>query len=165
MYQFITEYYVILIPITVFIIGLSDLLDGFLARYLGQHSYLGKFLDPLRDKLLMLAVLGNILYLYHANLWLFVPICIAAFCECVVITQNVWYLRQQVSSRVHFTGKIRMLIVLMCIFAILTQIYWLEEEFIPAAIFVWIIALLSVFRFLMKTFVLIKTYQQSKQTI
>ncbi len=32
--------------------GVSDFLDGFLARRLGQKSLLGKFLDPMGDKLL-----------------------------------------------------------------------------------------------------------------
>lgn len=33
--------------------GLTDLLDGFLARYLNQQSTLGAYLDPMADKLMM----------------------------------------------------------------------------------------------------------------
>lgn len=37
--------------------GISDALDGFVARRFGQNSALGAFLDPLADKLLMTAAL------------------------------------------------------------------------------------------------------------
>lgn len=37
--------------------AVSDWLDGYLARHLGQASHLGALLDPLADKLLMLSAL------------------------------------------------------------------------------------------------------------
>ena len=37
--------------------GLTDWLDGFLARRLGQHSPFGEFLDPVADKLMVTTVL------------------------------------------------------------------------------------------------------------
>jgi len=50
-----------LIPIMVILIGASDLLDGMAARILDQYTRLGKVLDPLRDRLLSVAVLANII--------------------------------------------------------------------------------------------------------
>lgn len=35
--------------------GISDALDGFIARYFNQRSVLGAYLDPLADKLLLLS--------------------------------------------------------------------------------------------------------------
>ena len=37
--------------------GITDWLDGFLARRLGQHSTFGEFLDPVADKLIVTTVL------------------------------------------------------------------------------------------------------------
>ena len=37
--------------------GVTDFIDGWLARRMGLESLLGKFLDPLADKLFVLAVL------------------------------------------------------------------------------------------------------------
>ncbi len=45
------------------VLAFSDLLDGFLARYLGQTSDLGKFLDPLADKILVLSGLTALVQL------------------------------------------------------------------------------------------------------
>lgn len=45
----------------VFLLGvLSDGLDGFLARAFSQHSSLGRLLDPLADKLLLLAAFASL---------------------------------------------------------------------------------------------------------
>ena len=49
--------------------GITDLLDGFIARRFGQISDLGKILDPLADKLTMAAVVFALL-LRHPQIWL-----------------------------------------------------------------------------------------------
>jgi CDP-diacylglycerol--glycerol-3-phosphate 3-phosphatidyltransferase len=47
----------------------SDGLDGYLARRLNQESRLGKFLDPLCDKIFLAAVLITLLYIKAVPLW------------------------------------------------------------------------------------------------
>ncbi len=47
--------------------ALSDGVDGYLARRLGQESFLGAFLDPLADKILMLSCMGAFVWA-HAPL-------------------------------------------------------------------------------------------------
>jgi CDP-diacylglycerol--glycerol-3-phosphate 3-phosphatidyltransferase len=48
---------------------LSDGLDGYLARRLNQESRLGRFLDPLCDKIFLAAVLIALLYIRAIPLW------------------------------------------------------------------------------------------------
>ena len=49
--------------------AITDFLDGWLARRRGLVSVLGKFLDPLADKLLVMAVLVFEVYLGHVPAW------------------------------------------------------------------------------------------------
>lgn len=50
--------------------ALTDVIDGFLARYLNQKSRLGALLDPIADKLLMLVSLVVGVYVGAIPLWL-----------------------------------------------------------------------------------------------
>jgi CDP-diacylglycerol---glycerol-3-phosphate 3-phosphatidyltransferase len=50
----------------------TDALDGYLARSLGQVSVLGKFLDPLADKLIVTAVLVFMVGLGRVPAWVVV---------------------------------------------------------------------------------------------
>ncbi len=61
--------------IAVFLVaGVSDALDGFLARRLGQMTRLGALLDPLADKLLVISSVFILAWLGHLPLWLAVTI-------------------------------------------------------------------------------------------
>ena len=74
--------------ILVFLMGLSDGLDGFLARYYGWKTTLGAYLDPLADKLMLLsafiafAVLGWVPWWFAA---------LIVFRDVVLLAGAVYY--------------------------------------------------------------------------
>lgn len=52
------------------IAGISDGVDGFIARHFNQRSVLGAYLDPVADKVLLVSVFIMLGYLSELPLWL-----------------------------------------------------------------------------------------------
>ena len=72
LYKDDSRYFLVLI---FFIASITDYLDGYIARKYDQISDLGKFLDPVADKLLVITSLLLVLYDQN-NIIIFTPICI-----------------------------------------------------------------------------------------
>jgi cardiolipin synthase (CMP-forming) len=62
------------------IAGISDGLDGFLARFFGWTTHLGALLDPLADKLLLMGSFIVLAYLKQIPLWL----------TLLIIGRDIW---------------------------------------------------------------------------
>lgn len=143
-FQFATETLTLLIPVTVFFVGLSDLLDGFLARKLGQHSRWGKFLDPLRDRLLGLALIINILYVKDLSPVLMLPLLIIIVSETTIFLPEIFsFGRKRHIINVHTMGKIRQMIYLLATGIFLFQEYWLGQEIVAVKLLLWTMAAAS----------------------
>ncbi|MGE0486918.1 MAG: CDP-diacylglycerol--glycerol-3-phosphate 3-phosphatidyltransferase [Gammaproteobacteria bacterium] len=69
--------------------AITDWLDGYLARRLGQTSPFGAFLDPVADKLMVAVVLVVLLQVRPA-LWLALPVAIIIGREITVSALREW---------------------------------------------------------------------------
>lgn len=88
--------------------GITDWLDGYLARQLGQMSAFGAFLDPVADKL-MVAVALVMIVGEHPGMWLAIPAAIIIGREIAISALREWM--AEVGGRakvaVSYIGKIK----------------------------------------------------------
>lgn len=88
--------------------ALTDWLDGYLARRLGQTSALGQFLDPVADKLMVAIVL---VFLLQANpsVWLALPAAVIIGREITVSALREWMAELGARAKVAVSslGKIK----------------------------------------------------------
>lgn len=95
--------------VSIFVLaGLTDWLDGWLARRLGQTSAFGAFLDPVADKL-MVAVALVALVVMHPSAAVAVPAAVIIGREIAVSALREWMaeLGQRAKVRVNQVGKIK----------------------------------------------------------
>lgn len=106
-------------PLYIFILAaLSDVLDGAVARWRGEQTNLGKFLDPIADKLLLSSSFLVLAHLGRYPMWVFIVV----FSRDLLILLG-WNVITILSgkSEVHprFLGKASTLVQMSTVMAIL----------------------------------------------
>jgi cardiolipin synthase len=110
--------------------GISDALDGALARRFGWQTRIGGILDPLADKLLLLAVFAGLAWLGHLPAWLFVLIVLR---DLVIVTGGVvyHYRIEPVTAEPTRLSKVNTLVQVLLMWSLLVGLAGLA---IPAAL-------------------------------
>jgi cardiolipin synthase (CMP-forming) len=88
-----------------FAAGVSDWLDGYAARLLNVRSKSGAYLDPLADKILLVAAFVSLGYIEAIPWWL---VCLALLRDLVIATGVflLWWLRGYTDFPPLMTGKV-----------------------------------------------------------
>lgn len=102
------------------IAALSDILDGYIARKLNQSSNLGKIIDPLADKLI---VIISLIYLGYKNIFSLWGVIILLLKELLMLLVGLYFLSKKIeiiSSRIY--GKVAMVLISIAILMALLKI-------------------------------------------
>ncbi len=88
--------------------GITDWLDGYFARKLGQMTPLGAFLDPVADKLMVAIALACLIEVYNAW-WFTLPAVVIIGREIVISALREWMaeLGKRTSVAVSYIGKLK----------------------------------------------------------
>lgn len=121
--------------------ALTDFLDGFLARRLGEITKLGKLLDPVADKLLIVSALILLVDFDKVSMWLAIVIVGREF---AVMGLRTIALSEGVLISVESLGKYKMVLQTVGIFLILLNMCcgWFDATLL-GIIFLWGSALLG----------------------
>lgn len=114
--------------IAFWLIAASDYLDGFLARVTGQYSRLGAMLDPLIDRL---TILAGVVVCWHFELLPRWALALLALRELAMLILAQYGLRHGVEIQVNWPGRISVFPIMGGIFFALVFAGWL-----PAALLV-----------------------------
>ena len=102
--------------------GLTDWLDGYLARSLGQATRLGAFLDPVADKLIVTAAMVLLVHAHHSP-WLTLPAVVIIGREILISALREWMaeVNRRRVVRVSFIGKLKTTLQIVSILVLLAN--------------------------------------------
>jgi len=105
-----------------FLAGVTDWLDGYLARKLNQSTPFGAFLDPVADKI-MVAVSLVMIVEHYANIWIAIPAMIMICREIIISALREWMaeIGQRASVAVSNIGKVKTFAQMMALFLLIWQ--------------------------------------------
>lgn len=100
--------------ITIILVGsVSDFLDGFLARLLNQETMLGRYLDPVADKLTGTVALITLVLYYNFPLWIFL---IHVGREIGGVWMGTFlYFKRDMQGRPNIWGKLGVALTALCV--------------------------------------------------
>lgn len=102
--------------------SITDWVDGYLARRMGQSTKLGAFLDPVADKLMVAAALV-LLVEQHASALLAIPAIVIISREITISALREWMaeLGKRASVAVSYVGKIKTAVQMVAIIGLLAN--------------------------------------------
>ncbi len=102
--------------------GITDILDGYLARRLNQTTPFGAFLDPVADKI-MVAVSLVMIVDHYAVIWITLPAMIMICREIMISALREWMAEvgQRASIAVSWVGKIKTAMQMIALFLLIWQ--------------------------------------------
>jgi cardiolipin synthase (CMP-forming) len=113
------------LPVVIFaVIGWSDYLDGIAARVTGQYSRLGALLDPLVDRLLVLA---GVIVCWHFELLPRWGLALLAARELFVVVLVRLGMRNGIDLGVNWLGRAGVWPVMSALFFAMASVEWLAE--------------------------------------
>lgn len=106
------KYYYILIGICLLVV-LSDYLDGQVARLLKEETILGRYLDPVSDKIVTIGGLSTITAYFHFPLWILILYIIR---EIIGVWVGLYlYFKRGLQGKPNAWGKWGVALVAVCV--------------------------------------------------
>lgn len=99
---------------TFLLAGLTDLLDGYIARKKNLITTFGKLMDPLADKLMLIAMLACLTAVGRVSIWV---VLIVAAKELVMMIGSYAMFKRGIVVYAHMIGKVATVVFLIAVIA------------------------------------------------
>ncbi len=105
------------------IAGLTDMLDGAIARYFNQRSTVGAFMDPLADKLMLISTIVTLHMIDQIPLFLFLAV---VFRDIIIMFGAIAYemVTHQLEMQPSMTSKITTFFQITLVLTVLGEMAW-----------------------------------------
>ena len=117
------------------IAGLTDMLDGAIARYFNQRSTVGAFMDPLADKLMLISTIVTLYMIDQLPLFLFLAV---VFRDIIIMVGAIAYemVTHNLIMQPSMTSKITTVLQIILVLTVLAEMAWQipGEPFLQIAI-------------------------------
>ena len=140
--------------------GLTDIIDGYIARKYNMITDFGKSIDPIADKMTQIAVLICLVTRFKLML---LPLCIMAVKETVLLLARLWLFRK--TEKIYgavWHGKLNTTLLYLMIY---THIIWFNINNIVSTVLIYISAGFMMFSFVAYFVETIIYYLRSKEEI
>lgn len=138
--------------------GLTDLLDGIIARSGGQQTRIGAYLDPVADKVLVLATLILLVQHFAEPPWLLIPAILIIVRETAVsaLRELAALLNRSADVQVSLTAKSKTTLQMISIGGLMFCGYsglWMREMvFVASTLLLYLAAAVSLWSFMQYVF-------------
>ena len=129
-YIFLKKY--VLAAITVIISGITDVVDGFIARKFNMVSHVGRILDPVADKLTQIAVIACLCSRYIMMVVPLVILVVKELANGIIALIMLKRTGNTINSRWH--GKLATVILYVMM---VTHLFWVNISAFVSDIFIW----------------------------
>jgi len=119
----IIEHQPVLALILMGVAGITDMLDGAIARYFNQRSTVGAFMDPLADKLMLISTIVSLYFIEQVPLFLFLAV---VFRDMIILVGALAY--EMVTHRLEMqptiSSKITTFLQIVLVLTVLSDLAW-----------------------------------------
>jgi len=119
------------------IAGLTDMLDGAIARYFNQRSIVGAYMDPLADKLMLIGSVVTLYVIGEVPLFLFIAV---VFRDVIIIIGAIAYemVTHKLKMEPSLASKATTFLQIMFVLSTLAGMAWQVPGEIVQQILLWL---------------------------
>ncbi len=119
----IIEHQPVLALILMGVAGITDMLDGAIARYFNQRSTVGAFMDPLADKLMLISTIVSLYLIEQVPTFLFLAV---VFRDMIILIGALAYemVTHKLEMQPTIASKITTFLQIMLVLTVLSDLAW-----------------------------------------